>query len=59
MYQTCKTYVTENLEISNLIIENPRLLLLLEYFEIDCALNKIRELFFENLLFLFYTHENT
>lgn len=37
MYQTHKTYITPDMKMSDLIIENPKLLLLLEHFEIDFA----------------------
>ena len=37
MYQTHKTYITSNMKMVDLIIENSKLLLLLEHFEIDFA----------------------
>jgi regulator of cell morphogenesis and NO signaling len=37
MYQTHKTYITPDMKMSDLIVENPKLLLLLEHFEIDFA----------------------
>ena len=37
MYQTHKTYITPDMKMSELIIENPTLLLLLEHFEIGRA----------------------
>ncbi len=37
MYQTHKTYITSDMKMSDLIIENPKLLLLLEHFEVDFA----------------------
>jgi len=37
MYQTHKTYITADMKMSELIIENSSLLLLLEHFEIDFA----------------------
>lgn len=35
MYQTKKTYIQPNMQMADLIFENPSLLLLLEHFEID------------------------
>ncbi len=35
MYQTHKTYITPDMKMADLIVENPKLLLLLEHFEID------------------------
>ena len=40
MYQTHKTYITPDMKMSELIIENPSLLLLLEHFEIDFAVKE-------------------
>ena len=37
MYQTHKTYITSDMKMSDLIVENSSLLLLLEHFEIDFA----------------------
>lgn len=37
MYQTHKTYITSDMKLSDLIVENSSLLLLLEHFEIDFA----------------------
>lgn len=37
MYQTHKTYITRDMKMSDLIVENPKLLLLLEHFEVDFA----------------------
>ena len=37
MYQTHKTYINSDMKMADLIIENSRLLLLLEHFEIDFA----------------------
>ncbi len=39
MYQTHKTYITSDMKMSDLIVENSSLLLLLEHFEIDFAVN--------------------
>jgi len=35
MYQTKKTYIQAEMRMSDLIVENPSLLLLMEHFEID------------------------
>ena len=40
MYQTHKTYITPDMKMSELIIENPTLLLLLEHFEVDFAVKE-------------------
>jgi regulator of cell morphogenesis and NO signaling len=40
MYQTHKTYITPEMKMSELIIENPTLLLLLEHFEVDFAVKE-------------------
>jgi regulator of cell morphogenesis and NO signaling len=40
MYQTHKTYITPDMRMSDLIIENSSLLLLLEHFEVDFAVNE-------------------
>ena len=40
MYQTHKTYITPDMKMSDLIVENPKLLLLLEHFEIDFAVKE-------------------
>lgn len=37
MYQTHKTYITPDMRMSELIVENPKLLLFLEHFEVDFA----------------------
>ena len=37
MYQTHKTYITSDMKMSDLLIENSSLLLLLEHFEVDFA----------------------
>jgi len=37
MYQTHKTYITSDMRMSDLIAENSSLLLLLEHFEVDFA----------------------
>lgn len=37
MYQTHKTYITPDMKMADLIVENSKLLLLLEHFEIDFA----------------------
>jgi len=37
MYQTHKTYITPDIKMADLVVENPKLLLLLEHFEIDFA----------------------
>ena len=37
MYQTHKTYITSDIKMADLVVENPKLLLLLEHFEIDFA----------------------
>ena len=37
MYQTHKTYITSDMKMSELLIENSSLLLLLEHFEVDFA----------------------
>jgi len=39
MYQTHKTYIKPHMKMSDLINENPTLLLLMEYFEIDYTIN--------------------
>ena len=39
MYQTHKTYIKPSMRMLDLINENPSLLLLMEYFEIDHAVN--------------------
>lgn len=50
MYQTHKTYIIPDMKMSELIIENPSLLLLLEHFEIDFAVKEktIEQICFEN-----------
>ncbi len=50
MYQTHKTYITGDMKMSDLITENPKLLLLLEHFEIDFAVSdkSIKHLCSEN-----------
>jgi regulator of cell morphogenesis and NO signaling len=72
MYQTHKTYITPDMRMSELIIENSSLLLLLEHFEVDfavkdktveqlCSENKIDLpvfLVFGNLYNGFYPGEN-
>lgn len=72
MYQTHKTYITPDMQMSDLIVENSSLLLLLEHFEVDfavkdktvtqlCAENKIDLavfLVFGNLYNGFYPAEN-
>lgn len=39
MYQTKKTYINADMKISELVIENPALLLMMEHFEIDVNLH--------------------
>jgi regulator of cell morphogenesis and NO signaling len=57
MYQTKKTYITPDLKMADLIMENPALLLLMEHFELDfivhdktvaqvCSENNISQLVF-------------
>ena len=50
MYQTHKTYITSDMKMSDLIVENSRLLLLLEHFEIDFAVKdkSIKQICIEN-----------
>jgi len=50
MYQTHKTYITSDMKMSDLIIENPKLLLLLEHFEVDFAVKDrtVKQLCTEN-----------
>jgi regulator of cell morphogenesis and NO signaling len=50
MYQTHKTYITPDMKMSDLITENSSLLLLLEHFEIDFAVNEktIKQICTEN-----------
>jgi regulator of cell morphogenesis and NO signaling len=72
MYQTHKTYITSEMKMAGLVVENPQLLLLLEHFEVDfavkektmkliCSENNIdlpEFLVFANLYNGFYPNEN-
>jgi hypothetical protein len=39
MYQTHKTYIKPDMKMADIITENPSLMLLMEYFKIDDAIN--------------------
>lgn len=52
MYQTHKTYITPDMKMADLVVENPKLLLLLEHFEIDFAVKdkSVAQLCAENII---------